>query len=417
MNTQIYEEATDWIVKNREGCLGAQEKKRFDQWLRQSPEHIRAYLEMSSIWEDVSSLDPSWNAGAEELIARARAQENVIPLEVPRLSTSERENALISNDDAKHRLAFSKETEQSVLTRTLGEVPRRAEKVRLFALAASVLVALAGTWLYIQRNTYSTDIGEQRSIVLNDGSTIELNSRTRVRVRFSDAERDVDLLDGQALFRVAKNPARPFIVHSGSARVRAVGTQFDVYKRTSGTTVTVVEGRVAVTPDPYSASPPLRERVEGPGVRTPLALSGLHERTGSASNSPSPGDRRGAQGGEVLKGDGSAQSEAPIFLTANEQITVSGEGSVAHSRHPNVEAATAWTRRSLVFDSSPLTEVAEEFNRYNTRQLIIEDPQLADFHISGVFSSVDPALLLRFLRTQSELVVEETNGEIRISRK
>jgi len=70
-----------------------------------------------------------------------------------------------------------------------------------------------------------------------------------------------------------------------------------------------------------------------------------------------------------------------------------------------------------VFDSSPLAEVAEEFNRYNTRQLVIENPQLADFHVSGVFSSVDPTLLLRFLRTQPDLVVEETDREIRISRK
>src|ERR1700739_4557173 len=83
MNTETYEEATDWIVKNREGHLDAQEKMRFDAWLRESPQNLRAYLEMSGVWEDVASIDPGLNASADELIARARAEENIVPLEAP----------------------------------------------------------------------------------------------------------------------------------------------------------------------------------------------------------------------------------------------------------------------------------------------------------------------------------------------
>ncbi len=93
---------------------------------------------------------------------------------------------------------------------------------------------------------YSTDIGERRSITLADGSTVDLNARSKLRIEFSSAERRVELLDGQALFQVAKDKQRPFIVHSGDATVRAVGTQFDVYRKDSGTTITVLEGRVAV---------------------------------------------------------------------------------------------------------------------------------------------------------------------------
>ena len=351
MNTQIYEEASDWLVRNREGDLDAQEKSRFDAWLRESPQHVRAYLEISTVWEDVASLDPSLNAGAEDLIARARAEDNIVPLGLGEASPRKRTTPIPG-------------------------------KVGLFyALAASVLLTLAGIWLYSQRDTYSTDVGEQRSIVLNDGSTIELNSRSRVRVRFSDAERDVDLIEGQALFRVAKNSLRPFIVSADGTHVRAVGTQFDVYRKISGTVVTVVEGQVAV--QSTSTLPP-QVTAEGRGPR-------------------------------------SGKDEA-IFLAAGEQLTVSAvtpakAGTQPSPKRANVAAATAWTRRSLVFDSSPLTEVAEEFNRYNTRQLIIKDTEVADIHISGVFSSVDPALLLRFLRTQPELAVEETDREIRISKK
>lgn len=361
MNTQIYEEASNWIVKHREGALDAQQKKRFDAWLRGSPQHVRAYLEMSSIWEDVSSLDPTWNVSADQLIARARAAENIVPLGESR------------SDELGE-----------------GRVDARYKRQIWYALAASVSLLTLGTWFYIQRNTYSTDVGEQRSIALNDGSTIELNSRSRVRVHFSNTERDVDLLDGQALFHVAKNPARPFVVRSDRMHVRAVGTEFDVYRKASGTVVTVVEGRVAVIPGAPTAGEHNEERAR---ARTESFSSGL----------------QGAEG--VL-----ASGRSEVLLIAGEQLMAS-QAAVTAPRHANVAAATAWTRRSLVFDSASLTEVAEEFNRYNTRQLVIENPHLADFRISGVFSSVDPALLLRFLRAQPDLVVEETNREIRIFKK
>jgi transmembrane sensor len=392
MNSQIYEEASDWIVKNRESDLDAREKKRFDAWLRESPQHLRAYLEMSAVWEDVASIDPSLNASADELIARARAEDNIVPLESP----------------------------SPLRTWELGETSRRKRttpalgKLRFYyTLAASVLLTLGGIWIYGQRNTYSTAIGEQRSIVLNDGSTIELNSRSRVRVRFSDAERDVDLIEGQALFRVAKNPIRPFIVSADGTHVRAVGTQFDVYRRASSTVVTVVEGKVAVFGEPHP--PSLSTNAEKGGAGVP---SSFRNQNASTLRLQVTGEGRGTRSGngEALLAPGDSANGA-IFLAAGEQVTVTPATAAPSPKRANVAAATAWTQRSLVFDSSPLTEVAEEFNRYNTRQLVIKDPELADIHVSGVFSSVDPALLLRFLRTQPELAVEETDREIRISKK
>jgi transmembrane sensor len=391
MNTQIYEEASDWIVKNREGHLDAQEKKRFDAWLRESPQNLRAYLEMSAVWEDVASIDPGLNAGADELIARARAEGNIVPLESPARQT----RGLPEKGPRK------------------GKIPAFGRVGLYYGLAASVLLTLACIWLYGQRNTYSTGVGEQRSIVLNDGSTVELNSRSRVRVRFSDAERDIDLIEGQALFHVAKNPQRPFIVSADGTHIRAVGTQFDVYRKSSGTVVTVVEGKVAVFGEPHPsslASHPVNgdsavpSSSQNPNASTlPLQVTG--ERSGPLSGR-----------GEALAPDDSANGA--IFLAAGEQVTVTRASTVAVSpKQANVAAATAWTRRSLVFDSAPLTEVAQEFNRYNTRPLVIVDPQLAEFHVSGVFSSVEPSLLLRFLRGQPELAVEVTDREIRISKK
>src|SRR4029077_9414852 len=111
-----------------------------------------------------------------------------------------------------------------------------------FAAAHAFAVVIGGAvwWQAHRYPLYSTDIGERRSITLADGSTVDLNARSQLRVEFSKSERRVELLDGQALFQVAKDKQRPFIVHSGDATVRAVGTQFDVYRKDSGTTITVL---------------------------------------------------------------------------------------------------------------------------------------------------------------------------------
>ena len=188
-----------------------------------------------------------------------------------------------------------------------------AATLALLLCAAAVLA-----WLHILAPLYATDVGEQRSLALPDGSTVELNSRTRIRVRFSATERNIDLMEGQALFRVARDLRRPFVVDSDTARVRAVGTEFDVYRKKSGTVVTVLEGRI-----------------------------------------------------EVSQADARALTGIP--LSAGEEIMVRAHTELRPTR-VNAETATAWTRRQLVFKSAPLSSVIEEFNwiwrRLETRGLI-----------------------------------------------
>src|SRR5262249_53251968 len=112
-----------------------------------------------------------------------------------------------------------------------------------------VCLAAAAAYWWAGNPVYSTDIGEQRTIALKDGSRVELNARSKIKVLYSKERRSIELIEGQALFSVAKDPTRPFVVSSGNARVRAVGTQFDLYRKPVGTVVTVVEGRVAVRGD------------------------------------------------------------------------------------------------------------------------------------------------------------------------
>jgi len=263
------------------------------------------------------------------------------------------------------------------------------------AVSLAVLAIAGGTLMMLELSapTYATAQGEQRRIELADGSTVELNSRSRIRVKYSKQERDVEIVEGQALFKVAHDANRPFIVAVGATRIRAIGTQFDVYKKSGTTVVSVVEGRVAVCSTHQRSA--LSSRATGAATeRPPLA-------TPTAQREPvSPG---------LIPGAGDS-----FLVAAGEQVTVTAE-STQKAVRPNVSNATSWTRDEIVFEGATLSDVAAEFNRYNKRQLVIDDPDRLNFHISGTFSSADPESLIRFLRQRIGVRVTETGGQIRIS--
>jgi transmembrane sensor len=358
-NAQIYEEACEWFIECRAGDLDNAARAEFDRWLRKSPEHQSAYLEIAAIWNAGPDLDPSNRWDLEKLIAQATDDPaNIVALERTRSNTVE--------SVASRRVPLS-----AALTGR-----------RLVAIAASIVLTTAAlaTYFLASGGVYATALGEQRSLALSDGSTVELNSLSKIRIRYGEHERAVDLLRGEALFHVAKDTSRPFIVHSGQTAVRAVGTQFDVYRKADGTIVTVVEGRVAILG-------------EGEGDE------GLAR---SNEGQPSPMKHEGEQ-------------DLRIFLTAGEQIIVSTKTALK-TLHPNLAGATAWTQRQLVFESASLADVAEEFNRYNERKLVIDPSALDALHISGVFSSTDPASLSRFLQDRPSMRVTETPTEIRVEK-
>ncbi len=348
INVPVYQQAAEWLVLFREGEDDARDRRRFERWLRNSSECVRAYLEIAEIWKQGASLDPGRRYDVDGLIAAARRG----PGPVERLGGDALAGAAAAT----------------------GAVPvvNSWTGPRWLAVAACMAVAAAGLGLLVWSNrapVYSTVTGEQRSFALADGSQVVLNSDTRIRVRLGERERRVELLAGQALFTVVREAARPFVVSSGSAQVRAVGTQFDVYRKAADTIVTVIEGKVAIS----EAGPSMASR----------------EATASA---------------------GSAQ---PVLLSAGDQLTLRA-ASPPRRAHPDVSAVTAWTNRQLVFKGARLADVAEEFNRYNVRKLSIEDPRLHDFLINGIFSSTDPASLLNFLRMQPGIRVQERDSGVAV---
>jgi transmembrane sensor len=210
-----------------------------------------------------------------------------------------------------------------------------------FAFALLLGVGLA--WFMLSRpQVFQTKFGEQRSILLDDGSRVTLNTASKIEIDLNEDRRLIHLVQGEALFEVAHEAARPFDVRAGASVLRAVGTQFDVDMRPTHTTVTVVEGQVAL-------------------------MSGM--------------DRDG---------------RLPTLLAADRLvITAEGPGVARHG--VDVAAAISWTQRQLVFEHRPLGEVAEEFNRYNHDRIEIGSDALRQEQITGTFQSNDAASFVSFL--------------------
>jgi transmembrane sensor len=454
LSAQILEEASDWFVEFNEGTVDAAAREQFDAWLRRSPEHVHAYLQITALWEEVPLLANNRPLSANELLAQARSATNVVALNLHKLPAdhSVSDSAAIdvfppparSLDERQDELIgtapySSQPTVVPVATTRFG----RFSPLRFIAVAAcAAVIAATGFWFYALRDTYSTGFGEQRSVRLDDGSTVDLNSKSKIRVRFSEHERSILLLEGQALFRVAKNTSRPFIVTTTETHVRAVGTKFDVYQRNGGTVVTVLEGRVAVlsaaTPSHASDFPAQSASSAGVGasdqsgsqmtVPPGNAIQGEAQDAGRRSPTPDTAKRPGRKASSPLASDLSsnpaseplpaalAPHPGEILLAAGEQVMVSANAA-SQPQPADLIAATAWTQQKIVFHGTPLADVVEEFNRYNSRKIVITDADLMSMKISGVFSSTDADSLLKFLRALPDISIDETGRNIRILRK
>lgn len=225
----------------------------------------------------------------------------------------------------------------------------------LSAAAATFCIAVLAVWFVVSPSRYETGLGEQRSVVLDDGSIVTLNTSSRIEVVYAKRTRFIRLVRGEALFDVAHDPARPFDVSVGTALVRAVGTQFNIDRRTDRATVTVVEGSVQVIPK--------------------------HE---------------SQQGSKAGSNDPSLEPVSEVIAAA-QRIVVTESGMSPPERLADVAPVTAWTQRQLVFENRSLSEVAAEFNRYNRHRILIESDELQTQQVTGVFLAHDASSFLAFV--------------------
>jgi transmembrane sensor len=336
-------EATEWFFRLQSQAAGADERVAFSEWLIRSPLHIQEFLAVSSTWAliDISAAE---RFAADALIDAARSEAD--SARVVELHRSERRPATL------------------VALKTSPNATRR-----WFAIAAGIVLVIGATLSYQAlgpTTEFATSIGEQRSISLSDGSVVFLNTNSKVRLRWTKAERLVELLRGEARFQVAKNPARPFVVATPEATVRAIGTIFNVLADHKVTQVTVIEGRVKLR---------------------------------AQANEPRWSPSRYLPSG----GSSSAGSDIPaqfsIELSAGERAAIDTHGRIDPSSGPAVERVDAWTVRRLVFRDETLDKVVAEFNRYHAVPMVVDDARLAALKINGVFDSNDPETLVAYLKS------------------
>jgi transmembrane sensor len=327
--TSILEQASHWWELLHGDSASNSDHREFGEWVARSPERVEAYLETARLVKAIKSPRLIWpSTAAEVLIREAKSSpEAVLPFPTAQVAASV---DLREARQAHGRLAWT---------------------------AAAVLLIGVGLVLFMLETPqeFRTALGEQRSVLLADGSRVTLNTASTIEVNLHNGRREVRLVQGEALFEVAHDAARPFVVRAGNALLKDVGTQFNVDMHSNGITVTVVEGRVAV---------------DSPGARK---IAGAQ-----ADNS----------------GRGTLE---PLILGANDRALVTRAGVGAPQRGVNVAASVAWTQRQLMFEHRPLGEVAEEFNRYNKDRIDIDSAELKRQEVTGVFQAKDPASFVAFL--------------------
>ena len=331
----IPEQAAGWLLKLGEPTPTGDGHQQFMSWLKRSPQHVEEFLAIATLRQEVAEQSSS----LEELISELKAERErpAVPL--------------FSKLEAAYELP------QQV-------TPRRRHYLPWASAAALALVALFVTQFRITESplvSHRTELGEQRSIVLGDGSIVTLNTLSEATVRFDRSSRKVTLTAGEALFDVARDPERPFIVETGSLSLSVIGTKFSVYRKKRSTRVAVVDGVV------------------------------------SAVSSRAP--------------------DQPLIVRAGEGAIATAQGLSLTDERFDVQRAIAWTERRLIFDGAPLAEVVAEFNRYNRTPLIVEDVALANRAITTVFNANDVSALIAFLELEPDVYVQYGDDAIRIRGK
>lgn len=283
-------EAADWFARLNQRRVTTADVRRFSEW-RRDPENARAFARLETLWSATAALGqaPDMQVLADEALRPRRSRP--------------------ARTGLAGRLA------------------------PIGAVGAVVLaLGIAGsTWLALRPAVYATEVGEQRTVTLNDGSRLVLDTGSRVAVRFTRERRTIILTQGQAMFEVERDAARPFVVRAGDTEVTALGTRFDVRRSGAGARVILVEGRVAVRQD--------------------------------------------------------AASEARWSLSPGQQVVTSAPRPKVAT--VNVAASTSWSAGRLTFDDTPIAIAVAEVNRYSRTPIVLQDARLASVPVSGVFNVGD----------------------------
>lgn len=309
--------AAQWIVRREKGDWKAADQTEFDNWLAEAPGHRIAYMRLTDVWNRAGRLK------ALDQPARRRF------------------------------FAFGR-----------GEILKPLARVAaLFVLAAAIG---AGGYAWFTRSTdtrYATGIGEREIISLADGSRIELNTQTVLRLSHEANKRIVKLESGQAYFDIKHNPAHPFVVLTGRHRVTDIGTKFEIRTDANKVQVTLFEGSA-----------------------------------------------------QFESNDTSVTRQNAILVPGDVAVATAASMRIVRKPTQKLMAELGWRHGVIVFDHTTLAEVASEFNRYNHKKLIVTDPKVAKLTIGGTFQTTNTQQLTQLARDIFGLTIEDRGQEVVISR-
>lgn len=308
-------QAASWLLRHRDyGVWTSEDQCALDAWLEASLANRIAYLRLDAVWRDADRLTVLRKGSERRMIATLRS---FAPM--------------------------------------LG---------RAIALLAIIATLGAGMFVYLTRSpdkAYATSIGERKIVKLADGSRIELNTDTSLRVSIDAASRHVALEKGEAFFQISHDAAHPFMVEAGAYRVVDLGTKFSVRRDEGRLNLDLVEGRA---------------RLE--------SSDGKHQ---------------------------------PVLLTPGDTVSATPNSFSVRRKSPDLMAdSLAWRRGVLVFHRTPLSEVVAQYNRYNVQKIGIIDPSVAQRTITATLPTNDIAAFARIATDFFDLHVTRRGDDIVISR-
>lgn len=314
-HASIEYEADFWVVRMHSDQVTSEDERLFTAWLGADPAHGEAYDRHNKLWAGLGAL---------------RHDPEIM-------------EALVDLREAAAR-------------------PHGPSRRGLLAASVAGGGLIVGGWLASEAlfgtKAYATEVGEQQRVVLDDGSTVTLNTDSAIRVRFEKDARKIWLDRGQAYFAVARD-ARPFRVFVGEDELRGTGSAFDVRRQGDAARVTLEEGAVEVY--------------------------------------------RGA--------DKTAAAVPPALVLKPGEQAVVAEAQVARIATVDARGVGAWRFGRLVLDADPLSSAVAEINRYNTRQIVIADPGLNDLPLNGVFQTGKPEAFVEALTAAFPVEVRSQDAE------
>jgi len=334
---EIAAEAAVWMARLHGPSRTKQMEQEFQVWQASSPAHREAFERCTDVWQDVPRIDL---ATAYEVLGSEWA-------------------AAVPSGGGRREAAWRWITASAVAG----------------AVAAAVVLVLH----WRGENAYSTNVGEQRLVVLEDGSRMLLNTETQLRVHFASAQRTVEVSSGEAYFEVAKDPRRPFVVRIAGSEVVAVGTAFSVRyapvpHAADELAVTLVEGQVNVRP------------------------------------------ANGETGGALAP-------EHAVLMKAGERLLLdrpsrnAASAVVARLDRPDVDRVMAWKRSETVFDDTSLVDAVAEMNRYNRTPIVLLDGLAsANLRVSGQYGTSDSIGFAHAVAALHGLAVHEQAGRLELTK-